>query len=279
MGRRLNALFEVVMVFILILIIPMLSIQALKQLWPYNLTIIYDLVFAAIILIVLVTTRRDLSQYGISLSNFNGDLRIVAICIIPLLITQIPTFIFNMGSLAGTLIYCAGELIVLFIIAKILTSVPDKNDKANIRTRIVIPVICLIAITGASIFSSTALPSLIFEFVLLFVFVGPVEELIFRGYMQSRLNDSFGRPYRFFGINLGAGIVITSLLFGMWHVFQYPFNPFAGNYSLALFSGFGAFFMGLTLGVIREKAGSIVAPAILHSTFDLVMEFTMHLGI
>ncbi len=277
MGRRLNALLEVVLIFILLLIIPMLSIEVLKRLLPINLTIIYDLIFAAIILILLVATRRDFSQYGVSLSNFNNDLRVVAICIIPLLLTQIPNFIFNAGSLGGTLLYCAGQLIMLFVIVKLLSSMPGKDQKVSIGTRVIVPAICLIVMSSVTIFASTLISTLIIELVILFVFVGPVEELIFRGYVQSRLNDSFGRPHQFFGINWGAGIIITSLLFGLWHVFKYPFNPFIGNYDLSLLSGVGAFFMGLTLGVIREKAGTIVAPAILHSTFDFVMEFIIYL--
>ena len=277
MGRRLNALLEVVLIFILLLIIPMLSIEVLKRLLPINLTIIYDLIFAAIILTLLVVSKRDFSQYGVSLSNFNNDLKIVAICIIPLLLTQIPNFIFNAGSLAGTALYCAGQLIMLFIICKLLSTVPGKDQKVSIGTRVVVPAICLIVLSGATIFGSAHISTPIIELVILFIFVGPVEELIFRGYMQSRLNDSFGCPHRFFSINWGAGIIITSLLFGLWHVFKNPFNPVMGNYSLSLLSGFGAFFMGLILGVIREKAGSIVAPAILHSTFDFVMEFIIYL--
>ena len=44
------------------------------------------------------------------------------------------------------------------------------------------------------------------------LFVGFGEENLYRGYMQSRLNEAFGRPYRFFGVPFGWGVFVTALL-------------------------------------------------------------------
>ena len=86
--------------------------------------------------------------------------------------------------------------------------------------------------------------SIICYFVLFFVFVGPIEELVFRGYIQSRLNEAFDRPYRFFGISWGSGLIITSLLFAFVHVTNYNFNPLIGHYSLDWGWGLGVFITG-----------------------------------
>lgn len=105
--------------------------------------------------------------------------------------------------------------------------------------------------------------------MLAFVFVGPVEELVFRGYIQSRLNEAFGRPRQFLGVSFGVGIIISSLLFGLVHTMNAnTFNPFLGKYSLDIFWGIIAFMIGLVLGFVREKTGSIVAPALLHGALD-----------
>src|SRR6185436_12936637 len=40
------------------------------------------------------------------------------------------------------------------------------------------------------------------------------EEVFYRGYIQSRINESFGRPFQLGGLQFGAGLLISSLLFG-----------------------------------------------------------------
>jgi membrane protease YdiL (CAAX protease family) len=113
-------------------------------------------------------------------------------------------------------------------------------------------------IVGESVFSG-----LLFYFV----FVGPAEEMLFRGYFQSRLNEAFGRPYRFFGIQWGWGLVITSFLFGFIHVLN-SFNPFLSKYGLLWAWGAWTFLLGLILGIVREKTGSVLAPALLHGALN-----------
>jgi len=99
-------------------------------------------------------------------------------------------------------------------------------------------------------------------FFLLFVGVG--EELLFRGYIQSRLNKAFGCPYRFFGIDWGWGAITASLLFGLMHLFARGSNPFLGQYQLTPWWALWTFFGRLPSALVRQKTGSIIAPAILH---------------
>jgi membrane protease YdiL (CAAX protease family) len=96
-----------------------------------------------------------------------------------------------------------------------------------------------------------------------FVFSGFGEEILYRGYFQSRINEEFGRPYSFLGANFGIGLVISSLLFATAHVLN-PFNPFKGSYDLAWGWGLWTFFAGLFFGLMREKTGSIIASGIAH---------------
>jgi membrane protease YdiL (CAAX protease family) len=89
------------------------------------------------------------------------------------------------------------------------------------------------------------------------------EELLFRGYIQSRLNEAFGKPFQFYGVHWGWGILITSLLFGFMHVVNTG-SLVIGHWQPTWWWGFWTFFSGFVFGFVREKTGSIVAPALLH---------------
>lgn len=88
-------------------------------------------------------------------------------------------------------------------------------------------------------------------------FVGLGEELFFRGYVQSRLNEAFGRPYRLWGARFGPGMLLAALLFGLTHAL----NP-AQSVNLAW--GLWTLAIGLVLGHLREKSGTFVAPGVAH---------------
>jgi len=104
-------------------------------------------------------------------------------------------------------------------------------------------------------------------FVFYLFFLGFGEELLFRGYIQSRLNAAWGRPFQFFGVNWGWGIVIMALLFGLMHFLNIG-SLVLGNWQLEPWWGFWTFFGGLVLGLVREKTGSIAASTILHGLPD-----------
>jgi membrane protease YdiL (CAAX protease family) len=110
---------------------------------------------------------------------------------------------------------------------------------------------------------STILPERLVSFVFYLAFLGPGEEFLFRGYIQSRLNAAFGCRFRFWGVSFGWGMIITSLFFGVMHVLN-PFNPFLGKFDLYLWWGVWTFFGGLTMGYLREKVGSILPGALMH---------------
>jgi membrane protease YdiL (CAAX protease family) len=92
---------------------------------------------------------------------------------------------------------------------------------------------------------------LIVLFGALVVIVGPLcEELAFRGFMMPLLIRSLGPV---------AGIVITGILFGLLHGFEYPdWRP------VALIATAGVFF-----GWRGYKTGSTVNSALMHAGFNL----------
>jgi len=104
-----------------------------------------------------------------------------------------------------------------------------------------------------------------------FVFSGFGEEFVWRGYVQSRLNQAFGRPMRLFGVQFGWGLIIASILFGLLHAFN-TYDPAIGFASLAWGSALSSAAAGLMFGVIREKTGTLLAPGIAHGLPDAVGE-------
>jgi hypothetical protein len=103
------------------------------------------------------------------------------------------------------------------------------------------------------------------------VFCGLGEEVLFRGYIQGRLNRALGRPFRLLGVDFGWGLVIASALFGLGHGFAF-FNPFVGNilvfrpdFLAAAVTGVEGFILGL----IFERTRGILAPAIVHGAIGL----------
>lgn len=116
--------------------------------------------------------------------------------------------------------------------------------------------------------------SLLLDLAWYYVFVGLVEELFFRGYVQSRLNEAFTKRYKsFLGVNFEwtqGTLVAAVFYFGLPHLLT-GVNPFAGRFEVdaatVAITVFAAF-LGLVYGVIREKTGSIIVPAALHGSVD-----------
>jgi len=110
------------------------------------------------------------------------------------------------------------------------------------------------------------------SFIYYIFFIGLGEELLYRGYTQSRLDQAFGKPFAFGGAQLGWGLIISSLLFGLLHVTN-GIDPVTRAFVPQWAWGFRTFFGGMALGYVREKTGSMVAPAILHGLPQALVYF------
>ncbi len=92
------------------------------------------------------------------------------------------------------------------------------------------------------------------------------EEVFFRGYVQSRLNEAFGRPWQALGTRFGVGVLIASLLFGLIHALN-PVDYFAGSFQFAWWHGLTTALA--PFGWLRERTGGIAAAVILHALLDV----------
>jgi membrane protease YdiL (CAAX protease family) len=105
----------------------------------------------------------------------------------------------------------------------------------------------------------------------LFFGAGFGEEIFFRGYIQSRVNQVFGCPFRFMGVDFGWGLLVSSVLFGFIHVLN-TVDYFAGRYDFAWWWWLPNFVSGLFFGFVREKTRSVLAGSILHGLGDVLAD-------
>ncbi|MGQ4834203.1 MAG: CPBP family glutamic-type intramembrane protease [Candidatus Asgardarchaeia archaeon] len=118
---------------------------------------------------------------------------------------------------------------------------------------------------------------LLVDMIWFFIFVGFAEELFFRGYIQTRLNEVFTKKYdSIIGVKYQwtEGTLITAIFFfGIPHILV-GVNPFTGSINISIsiiLIVIFACFLGVIFGVIREKTGSIVIPSILHGFIDFIV--------
>jgi len=170
------------------------------------------------------------------------------------------------GSIVLSLIAIIMIALFVFIFRK-----NNKNDKTekNLKIRLIYQLSILLIMIGspivAALIKGNNVQGIIAWDLYFLIMVGFGEEIKFRGYFQSRINEGYGRPWNLFGISFGPGLLIVSLLFGLSHIIQFGvFNPFLGQYDINPWMGLQAFFGGFFYGLIREKSESIVSSGIAH---------------
>ncbi len=102
-----------------------------------------------------------------------------------------------------------------------------------------------------ALIQSFQLSNIIFISIVMFFFVGAVEELVFRSILQTRLEKVFG---------LQSGLILSGFLFGiMYSVY--------GLVSEILFAGF----FGLVIGYIFQKTRSFPFILMIHGTANVLL--------
>lgn len=92
-----------------------------------------------------------------------------------------------------------------------------------------------------------------------FFLVGLPEEVFFRGYLQTHLDEAYPKRFKVFKTQLGLGSVLTAALFALTH-----FLLLGHLFSLTVF------FPALVFGWLRERTGRVLAPTIFHALANVV---------
>ena len=96
------------------------------------------------------------------------------------------------------------------------------------------------------------------------IFVGPTEEIPFRGLLQTFLMQRTAGRVRFLKYEMHVAGVILALLFAIAHISSF----WAESFWLALGQQIYAFALGILYAYWREKSGSLLAPIIGHNVSD-----------
>lgn len=226
------------------------------------------LVFIALPLLILLATRRSFSTYGLAFTPIARPLETGCLTLAvlgPLSGVAFPLLIALDLSPTGW----PGAAILATCYAASLPAVayavrntrPVERRAPRARTLfgllLVLGLVLVVAILTRP--HAAVVPVLLYR--LFYAALG--EEIFFRGYVQSRLNEAFGRPYRPFGVSCGWGLAIAALLFGFAHVLA-PGDPFQWGW------GLWTAIAGSIFGYLREKSGSVLAPAVAHGVLIAV---------
>lgn len=92
-----------------------------------------------------------------------------------------------------------------------------------------------------------------------------VEELVFRGYIQSKVIAIVGSDTR---SQIGVGIVIASVLFAAIHIPRILTSGVPGAQSLAGYGGI-LFLSGLMFGILYELTHNLYIPILLHAAGNM----------
>lgn len=217
--------------------------------------VVVQVVAVAVVLLLALVRRKRLAEYGIDFRNPRYHLDVMLTCFIPVALASVPLAMLDYTSWSGALILAAVQIALLFALAWLLRRKP--SAEAGVLGAL------LVLTSGPVRAASSTAGKAVLVFLTYALFIGFGEEILYRGYMQSRLNEVFGRPFRYLGVSFGWGVLITNLLFGLMHVgIQRWILGMPVDVTLAW--GFWTVFGGLVLSLVREKTGSILAPALLH---------------
>ncbi len=95
------------------------------------------------------------------------------------------------------------------------------------------------------------------ELVTELLVIGVPEEAFFRGYGQSRWDERFGRPWIVFGAPVGPALLVQSVIFAVCHL------------ATGDWTRLRVFFFALLAGWLRERSGSVAAPAAYHAVANV----------
>jgi membrane protease YdiL (CAAX protease family) len=233
--------------------------------------------FVGIPVLVIWLTRRNWAEYGLSLANWqtNLDLGIKAYLVrfvpISFLLLTLLSLKMDYRTFPGGVIVSVGEILGIVLMLIVMSRQKTAMVASAARHNIIIILLLLLFPVGLALVLKKLTLVILSTVVWQFIFSGFGEEFVWRGYVQSRLNLAFGRPMCLFGIQFGAGLIITSVLFGFLHAFN-TYNSMTGFRSLSWGWAIFATFSGLFFGFMREKTGTLLAPGIAHGLPDAVGE-------
>ena len=102
------------------------------------------------------------------------------------------------------------------------------------------------------------------QLVALALVVGPSEELLFRGLIQTSLNASIHAAMHWRGWRISLGTVIAAVLFGLFHLVNLGFQTAADTIEQVAI----AVILGLVIGLLYDRTRNLLGASLFHSVTD-----------
>jgi len=235
--------------------------------------------------VILLICRRNFEEYGLTLNGWRYNLNVGLFWGVLIVLAAGVVIHFRLvhfdplhpPDVTRAVVFSSGEvlatlLLVVFLMREgsLIRRVPSFISLAILAGVVALPVIL-------ATFLHQAVANVLLKVLWLFFGAGFGEEIFFRGYIQSRVNEAFGRPWQVLGLQFGVGLLISSLLFGFIHALN-TVDYFSGRFDFAWLWWGTNFFTGLFFGCLRERTGSVLPAAIIHGVQDVLAEVPGLLG-
>jgi membrane protease YdiL (CAAX protease family) len=94
-----------------------------------------------------------------------------------------------------------------------------------------------------------------------------IEEIVYRGILLTLLSMVFVKNLKIGKMNFGMGVIITSILFGLWHSLNIT-NDLDITMSWVPFIYTGL--IGFVLALVKERTGSLLFPIVIHQMINIL---------
>ncbi len=276
---RVLALIEVMVAFVLVHV----TFRAIKHFtvvgqWNPGRNFTPGVVMIAFTITALLLCGRRFEVYGLSVKRWSEHLSLGLVCSVLILAVAafalaLTRFHFDASKppaphasqfwriIGLTVIAVPGFLAVLVVLWTRARSIRRMPALATVPAMFVLLAVPVIVMKWHH------QPAALLTVLWLFLGAGFGEEIFYRGYIQSRVDEAFGLPFRVPGCELGLGLLVSSLLFGLVHALD-TVDYFAGHFEFGWGYGVQNFFEGLFFRCVRAKTGSVLPGAVMHGFGD-----------
>ncbi len=275
-GARLAATAEVALAFAVV----HLGFRAFKKFtavgqaeFALDLNLSPGIVMICVALAAIGLRRGRLADSGIALHSFEKHANVAFVAALAWSVVAAlayagglrldPTWSDPVNGAVATILTAVASFWILWVVvrgAKFVERLPAWTGVGFLVLLMLLPCVARLVQSG----SIGRVPGVLLSLVLGSAFG---ESVFFLGYAQSRLNQAFGRPWSLLGVRWGPGLLIAAGFFGLVHGLN-TYDCFTGE---GRFAWWWAAYAGASLSgaFLRERTGSIVAPAILHAFVDI----------
>jgi membrane protease YdiL (CAAX protease family) len=278
---RTAAIAEVLLAFAVVHV----AFRAIKQFTAWgrfegeaNLNFTPGVVMILFTLAILAASHRDFATYGLTLARWQDGLKtgllwgIIIVAGAGLL--AIAGVRHQPGRTPPTLmegvIYGIAALTAVVLFARLLKRQRALLDRVPVTLCLLLPLGLLFTPLVVALIFNRSLTLTLLSCLWLTFGAGFGEEIFYRGYIQSRINETFGRPYHVLQIQFGIGLLTSSLLFGCLHTLN-SVDYFHHRFTFAWGFGLANVATGLLYGILRETTGSVLAGAVTHAILDVLV--------